>query len=299
MPHIRIVTDSTADLSAEQIERHDISVVPVLVSFGSQTYQDGVDLDREEFYHKLTTESDMPKTSQPSPASFAEVYKRLSQTAETILSIHISGKLSGTLNSAIAASHMVGAKVFPVDTRTASQGVARSVLIAAEAVRRGLAVDEILAVLRESVSSTFSVFAVDTLEYLRRNGRIGRAAALLGSILQLKPILYADSEGMVAAYDKVRGRSQVIPRLVAAAKENIAPGSTVNLSVVHSGPEDQARALLAKLAEVFQIAEHHIGMVGPAIGAHIGPGCIGLMIQPTFEALQAQAASRATSVATT
>jgi DegV family protein with EDD domain len=297
MERIKIVTDSAADLSPEQLLRNDIAVVPITVNFGDDSYRDGVDLTNEEFYRKLKTSTEMPRTSQPSPSAFADTYRSLAPAADIVLSIHISGRLSGVLNSAHAASLMVDQNVITVDTKTASQGIGRSVLIAAEAIRRGFRSQEILNVVKESVSSTFSVFAVDTLDHLRRNGRIGRAAALLGSVLQIKPILYADRDGMVAAYDKVRGRSQVIARLVSAAQENVAPGSRVNVSVVHSGPENQAYTLLARLAETFQLIEQHVGMVGPAIGAHVGPGCLGLMIQPAFEELVAQAAIRHTSVA--
>jgi len=146
-------------------------------------------------------------------------------------------------------------------------------------------VEQILDVVNKSIAQTFSVFAVDTLEYLQRNGRIGKAASLLGSLLQIRPILYADPEGMVAPYDKVRGRSQVIPSLVKAALKNVSTEHPVNLSVVHTVAEDNARKLLEELQKHYEIADLHIGMVGPAIGAHIGPGAVGLMIQPSFETL--------------
>jgi DegV family protein with EDD domain len=285
MHHIRIVTDSTADLSPEQVSRYGIKVVPITVNFGSDSFADGVDLPAAEFYKKLTSGSELPKTSQPSPEAFCQAYNEIAGGGEVILSIHISGKLSGTLNSAELASKMVDHEVHPIDSRNASQGIGRSVLIAAEASKRGMELAEILAITGESIDRTFSVFAVDTLEYLQRNGRIGKAASLLGSLLQIRPILYADKEGMVAPYDKVRGRSQVIPSLVSAALKNISPDNPVNLSVVHSGAEESADKLLTELKKSYQIDDLHVGMVGPAIGAHIGPGAVGLMIQPSFDVL--------------
>ena len=285
MHHIRIVTDSTADLSPEQVKKYSITVVPITVSFGDESFADGVDLTAEDFYKRLTSSSVLPKTSQPSPEAFRQVYEKLASKDETILSIHVSGKLSGTLNSAELASKMVTSKVVPIDSKTASQGIGRSVLIAAEAAKRNMALDDILAVVSKSVAQTFSVFAVDTLEFLQRNGRIGKAASLLGTALQIRPILFANPEGMVAPYDKVRGRSQVIPSLVAAALKNVSADKPVNLSVVHSGAVDSAQNLLEKLNKEYDVADLHVGMVGPAIGAHIGPGAVGLMIQPSFEML--------------
>ena len=285
MHHIQIVTDSTADLSDEQIKKYGIKVVPITVTFGSESYADGVDLSAKEFYRKLVSSSELPKTTQPSPELFRKAYEEIASKDEVIISAHISGKLSGTLNSAEIASKMIDTEVVLVDTRTASQGVGRSVLVAAEAVRRGMNLEETINIINKSISKTFSVFNVDTLEYLHRNGRIGKAASLLGSLLQIRPILYADSEGMVAPYDKVRGRSQVIPSLVNAALKNVSADQPVNLSVVHTEAEENAQKLLEELQSKYEIIDLHVGMVGPAIGAHIGPGAIGLMIQPSFDAL--------------
>lgn len=285
MGNVKIVTDSTADLSASQVERYGISVAPITVIFGTETYADGIDLDAGQFYEKLTTEKELPKTSQPSPETFRQIYDEIATGGDTILSIHISGKLSGTLNSAELASKIAKAEIITLDTKTASQGIGLSVLVAAEALKRGLTLAETIAVTNKSIARTFSVFAVDTLEYLQRNGRIGKAASLIGSLLQIRPILYADPDGMVAPYDKVRGRSQIIPSLVSAALKNVSPEQPVNLSVVHSWNEDGARELLSSLEEHYQVVDLHIGMVGPAIGAHIGPGAVGLMIQPSFDAL--------------
>ncbi len=286
MSNISIVTDSTADLSREQIERYQITVVPINVIIGDETYRDGVDLPVERFYERLVSETEVvPRTSQPAIGIFAEAYKRLTEAGKDVLSLHISGRLSGTLNSAHAARELVDGRVEVVDTLTASQGVGRTVLVAAEAARRGMEMPDVLSVVKTSVQRTFSVFAVDTLEYLRRNGRIGRAAALLGSLLKLKPILYADDEGMVAPYGKVRGRSKVIPRLIEAVHEQLPQGTAINLSVVHSGAEKAAESLLKELRRTYTVVEEHVGMVGPAIGAHVGPGALAVMCQPSFENL--------------
>lgn len=297
MERIRIVTDSTADLSPQQVDHYGLEVVPLTVSFGGESFVDGPHFDRADFYRRLAASPEMPQTSQPSPGAFADVYRRLGQAAERIISIHISAHLSGTLNSATAGAAAAGQEVTTVDTKTGSQGTARSALVAAEAVRRGFRYEEVMAVLRESVANTLTVFGVGTLEYLRRNGRIGRAASLLGSVLQVKPIVYCDPDGMVAPYARVRGQAQVLPRLVTAAQERIPAGAAVDVSVVHSGLPDQAERLLAQLADVYRVVGHHLGMVGPVIGSHVGPGCLGLMIQPTFEVLAEMASSRQAAAA--
>ena len=285
MSSIKVVTDSTSDLSSEQVNKYGIEVVPITVSFGQDSYADGIDLSAEEFFTRLTSGKELPKTSQPSPEAFRQAYEKIAGENDVILSVHISGKLSGTLNSVEVASKEVKPKVIPIDTKTASQGIGLSVLIAAEAADRDLPVEKAVEITEKSIANTFSVFAVDTLEFLQRNGRIGKAASLLGSLLQIKPILFADPEGMVAPYDKVRGRSQIIPSLVKAAIKNVSPDKPVNLSIVHTGAEESARALLEELRAHYEIADLHLGMVGPAIGAHIGPGAVGLMIQPSFDTL--------------
>lgn len=285
MSQVKIVTDSTSDLSQEQTNKYGIRVVPITVNFGNESYADGVDLSAEEFFNKLTTGSELPKTSQPSPEMFRVAYDEIAGEDDTIFSVHVSGKLSGTLNSAEIASKMAKSKVIPIDTRTASQGIGLSVLVAAEAASRGMKEEDIIAITEKSVTETFSVFAVDTLEYLQRNGRIGKAASLLGSLLQIKPILYADSEGMVAPYDKVRGRSHIVPTLVGAALKNVPPDNPVNVSVVHAMAEESAQKLLEELRKEYNIKDLHVGIVGPAIGAHIGPGAVGVMIQPSFDTM--------------
>lgn len=285
MARVAVVSDSTADLSEAQIKQYDLTVVPLTVDLDCKTYSDGVDLSAAEFYEKLPLSKEIPRTSQPSPQSFVDVYNVLLRNHDSVLSIHISSQLSGTLNSARIASGMVDGNVVTVDTKTASQGIARSVLIAAEAIGRGWSLEETLAIVRKSIDQTFSIFAVDTLEYLHRNGRIGRAASYLGSALSLKPILYADPEGMVAPFGKVLGRRNVIPKLVEIVQSRISPDTEVNVSVVHSGAADAASTLLEELNRTYRVVDHMMGMVGPAIGANVGPGALGIMIQPSFENL--------------
>ena len=170
MSSIKVVTDSTADLSSEQVNKYGIEVVPITVSFGQDSYADGIDLSAEEFFTRLTSGKELPKTSQPSPEAFRQAYEKIAGENDVILSVHISGKLSGTLNSVEVASKEVKPKVIPIDTKTASQGIGLSVLIAAEAADRDLPVEKAVEITEKSIANTFSVFAVDTLNFYSETG---------------------------------------------------------------------------------------------------------------------------------
>jgi len=280
MANIRVVTDSTADMSAEQVKASGLTVIPLNVHFGDEVYKDGVDISPREFYAKLTSSSTMPRTSQPSAGEFMEVYQQLAaEGADSIISVHISSHLSGTLASAEAARGMVEVDVATFDTLLCSQAIARCAMLAAREAAAGRSKEEILNLLEQARSQTLLVFSADTLEFLQKNGRIGRAQAVLGSILQVKPILWMDRDGIVASYDKVRGRAKVLPRLAAAAHEHYAAGSAVDVSIIHSEAEDRAKELLAMVKKDFEVRDSYIGPIGPVVGAHIGPGAVGMIIQ--------------------
>ena len=188
---IKIVTDSGADIPIELVNSLRITVVPLNLSFGEQTYLDGVDLAPDEFYQKLLNEGIMPTTSQPSVGSFIEVYKELKESSNQILSIHLSAKLSGTLNSATQAANeeQLDDAIKIIDSKQASIALGFSVIAAAEAVAGGASLEEAASIAESTSNRTDTFILFDTLEYLVKGGRIGRANALLGSILQIKPIL--------------------------------------------------------------------------------------------------------------
>lgn len=276
---VKIVTDSTADLSQEHIQSCGLTVVPLNVHFGDETYKDGIDLTPDQFFAKLKSTSVLPRTSQPSAGEFLEVYKQLGAAGDQIISLHISGRLSGTIASAEAARGMVDADVTVVDTLSAAQGLAMCAMVAGRAARAGRSKDDILALIDTLSKDTYIIFSVDTLEYLQKNGRIGKAQALLGSLLNVKPILILDKEGIVASYDKVRGKSKVIPRLVGAAQEQIPAGTRVRLSAIHAQVPDAAQALLEEASKHYKVHEKWFAPIGPVIGCHTGPGALGLIIQ--------------------
>jgi DegV family protein with EDD domain len=283
MARIKIVTDSTSDMLPTQVADYGIEVIPLNVHFGDEVYKDGVDITPDQFYTKLKSAQIMPRTSQPSAGEFMELYKELAADADAIISVHISSHLSGTLASAETARGLVDIPVVAFDSRSASQGCARLAMLAARAAKAGLGVDEIVALLEKTRAQTMLVFSVDTLEYLQKNGRIGRAQALLGSIMQVKPLLYIDPEGINATLDKVRSRSRVIPRLVEAAHERFPLGSRVEVSVIHAGAEDRAKELLGLAVEGYDVVDVALAPIGPVIGAHAGPGALGLIMLPRVE----------------
>jgi len=280
---IKLVTDSTSDLTREQAEQYGITVIPLNVHFGEELYRDGIDISPEQFFRKLPGSQVLPRTSQPSAGEFVELYRPLLEDGHTVVSIHLSSHLSGTLASAQAAKSMLEGDLTLIDTKSASQGLARTVIQAARAVAKGKTKDEVLDLTERLIPQTHIFFSVDTLEYLQKNGRIGRAAALVGSLLKLKPILCLDKDGVVAAYDKVRGRSRVVPRLIAAVTERIPAGSEVDLSVIHGDAEEAARGLYDAVAAQYRVREGVITSVGPVIGSHAGPGVLGVAIQPVLE----------------
>lgn len=281
---IKLVTDSTADLTGEQVEQYGFAVIPLNVHFGDELYRDGVDLTPEEFFGKLPSSPVIPRTSQPSAGEFVDFYKPLIDEGHTVISVHLSAHLSGTLASAQAAKSMLEGDVNLIDSKSASQGTARTLIQAARAVAKGKSKEEVLELIDRLIANTYVLFSVDTLEYLQKNGRIGRAAALVGSLLRLKPILCLDRDGFVAPYDKVRGKSRVKPRLLAAVAEKLEPGAEVDLSIIHGDALGPATELYEALAGQYRVREGIVTSVGPVIGSHAGPGVLGVAIQPVLEA---------------
>lgn len=278
MSGVRIVTDSTADLPPALAAEHGVSVVPLRVIFGSESLRDGVDIGGARFYERLRTDPNPARTSQPSPGEFAEVYRRLGQDGSAIVSVHISSKLSGTFQSAeIARDACRGQEIHTVDTRSASLGIGLAVLAAARAARAGAAPAEVAATARRVAEKMTVVFTVETLEFLARNGRIGKAQALLGSLLSIKPVLSLE-DGIVAPIDRVRGRSRAIERMLEVLWQRVPPGAGVRGAVMYAGAEAEAdaAAIAARLRGAYPGVDLVTGELGATIGTHAGPGTVGV-----------------------
>jgi len=297
---IHIVTDSTADLAAEVVRKYGITVVPLSVLFGQQVFKDGVDLHPDQFYRRLRESAKLPTTSPPSHGEFREAYARLVGTGD-IFSLHISEKMSDTAKRArdaiaeakdelAAIRKEAGLPGVPdirvVDSWFTTAGLGTMTIIAARMVRRGLGMDELVDRIEDIRRRSHLLFVVDTLDYLQKGGRIGRAAAFFGSLLGIKPILFLD-KGEVAPLDKVRGGRKAQPRLIQLFKERVDPSRPVIVTVAHaSAPRWGAR--LRELVEAeFNVLELMEGEIGPIVGTHVGPGCVGAyMFQPTEEEIE-------------
>ncbi|MEW6243716.1 MAG: DegV family protein [Bacillota bacterium] len=279
MARVKIVTDSTADIPPEVARELDIAVVPLYVHFGEDVYKDGVDLTPQEFFEMLTKSRHNPTTSQPSPGDFLEVYKA-AKDYDGVLSIHISSKLSGTYNSAVSARDMLPEMdIRVVDSKGASMVFGLIAIEAAKAAKRGESLDEICALVEKTIAKAKVFFAVDTLDYLHRNGRIGKAQHLLGSLLNFKPILTLE-DGYVTSFDKVRGKNKVIPRLVELLRERIGAGGKIKTAVVHSVAAEAAAELAGEVKKNFQVEEMYITSLGAVIGTHTGPGTLAVTAYP-------------------
>ncbi len=278
MPKVKIVTDSTADIPRSYVEELGITVVPLNVHFGDKVYLDYVELTSSNFYDLLRKSPDHPRTSQPSPGDFAKVYEDLTRDGSAVVSVHISGELSGTYQSAVVARDLVkGQTIEIVDSRLASMAIGLAVIAGARAARQGKSFDEVVALVRDVATKTGVIFAVDTLDYLARNGRIGRAQALLGSLLSIKPLLTLEG-GIVTPLDKVRGDKKVIPRMVELMGEKLAAsGQAPVCSIVHADCPDRAETLRATLEQACRPQETIMSTLGAVIGTHTGPGTMALL----------------------
>jgi DegV family protein with EDD domain len=271
---VRIVTDSTCDLPAEVVEALAIEVVPLTVVFGEDEVLDTPDLDLDEFYARLRAFPGTPRTSQPSAERFLETYDRLAAETEDIVSIHISSKMSGTLNSAsVARERMAGRlHVDLIDSYNVSLGLGGIVMEAAEAAQRGESRADVAERARRAVARVHIIAAVDTLEYLRRGGRIGRARSFLGSLLSIKPILHVD-QGEMAPLERVRTWGKAVDRLAALAT---ADQTIERLFVAASGDDEAARVLADRVRPLLPHTDIQIGRIGPIVGVHGGPGLLGI-----------------------
>jgi DegV family protein with EDD domain len=282
MGRIRLVTDSTADIPKEVCLSLGIEVVPLKVHFGNDTYRDGVSLQAEQFYELLAQSPVMPTTSQPSPVDFLETYKRLNDEPDVqIISIHLSSTFSGTYQSAVLAKSLLNEKadITTIDSRTTSYGMGGIVVAAAEAALQGKTKEQCLALIQKLMEQSKLYFLVDTLEYLQKGGRIGKVAALLGSLLKIKPILSVE-EGEAVSVDKVRGQKAAVLRIIELLKLKEMAASKVQVMIAHSNAPVAAAQLGAMITGNFQLATLSYTILGPVIGTHVGPGTVAVFMFP-------------------
>jgi DegV family protein with EDD domain len=274
---IKVVTDSTSDLPADVAESLGIEVVPLNVHFGSDVYKDRVNLMPDAFYDKLINGDVLPTTSQPSVGEFIDVYERLGSDADGIVSVHISEKLSGTMNSARLASQQANADcpIEVVDTFQVSMGVGICAMEAAEVANSGGNMNQVILAARNAVTRSQCFFMLETLEFLQKGGRIGKAQALIGNLLKIRPMLMLQ-EGEVHPLGRERTRRKGIAKLVDTVEE-LAPIS--GLAVMYSTGPDEAQTLAQNVSKfMIEGREPMMLQIGPVIGTYAGPDTLGIAL---------------------
>lgn len=278
MSKFAIVTDSTAYLPAELTKKYNITVAPQVLIWGEETFRDGVDIQPDEFYSRLKTAKVMPSTSQVSPATMQAIFQGLVDQGMDVLGIFISSKLSGTLQSAIQAKSMMeaaGEKVTLVDSQATAMALGFQALAAARAMEAGASLQECAAFTEKAHERTGVFFAVDTLEFLHRGGRIGGAQRFIGSALNLKPIL-ALKEGKVEGVDRIRTKSKAHDRILELVSEQAKGKPNIRLATLHANAADDAKKLLERAAAELSPVETVFTELSPVVGTHAGPGTVGL-----------------------
>lgn len=275
---VQVVTDSTADIPEKICRELNIVTVPLKVHLSGETYLDGVTLKPREFYAKLNETEALPTTSQPTPAEFLDVFRTSAGAGKTdLISIHLSAALSGTYQSAVLAKSMVGDElsIEIIDSKRASFAAGIIVVEVAKAAKQGKNLAECREIALRCIEQAQVYFMVDTLKNLQKGGRIGKASALLGSLLNIKPILTLDDDGEVAPSDKVRGKRKAMARMLDKLAKH-AGDDRVNLGIMHANALDEAERLKSELEARFQVNRIVVSELGPVIGTHAGPGTIGI-----------------------
>lgn len=280
MAKVMIVTDSTANIPVELLNRQPIKVLPLQVIWNGEILRDGVDIQPKEFYERLAVEKNLPSTSQATPEEFKGAYRELLNGGYDILSIHISSKLSGTMDSAIQAkSTFGGAKIELIDSLSTSMAMGFQVLSAARMAEMGATLEECKAVALKAFQHTGVYFALNTLEFLHRGGRIGGAAAFMGHMLNLKPLLELRN-GKIEAVEKVRTLSKTIDRLLELVESKLdKENGPIRLCAIHANTPNDAEELLARAVKRISsslISDAVVSTISPVLGTHTGPGALGL-----------------------
>lgn len=274
---IAIVTDSTCDMPPHLAQELDVSVVPLSVIFGEEAYKEGVEITPDLFYERLQSSKDLPTTSAPSVGDFLQTYRELLKTTDEIVSIHLSSKLSATYDAACQAAAQLadeGARIDVVDSRSISMGMMFLAVAARKAASAGAKVEEIRKLIDSMVPRLRIYIVLDTLEYVRRGGRIGRARAFLGTILRVKPLL-SIKEGEVHPEERVRTRAHALDRIFQLATSY---PSIEQIGIAYSTNAEEADAMKRRLEGALEGTKVLVTRLGPVIGVHGGPGVLGIGI---------------------
>ena len=279
----RIVTDGATDFPVGWEDEFDVQIVPINIHFGEETYLQYIEMGLESFYNKVATSSVFPKTSQPSPHQFSEFYRTVAKEGDTILSIHVTSKLSGTYASAVSAAEELKGKynIIPFDSAGGSLGIAFMCRAARQMERSGNSVEEIVAYLESVREKIQIILTLDNLEYARRSGRVGTLSAALASLLNVKPIAVL-KDGVLNMEEKVRTRKAAVKRVVEMGK-GVYGDRPVHLGIVHARDPESAMKLSDEAKKLFNYKDVVQSDLSISLAINLGPGTVGLVLYPANE----------------
>lgn len=278
MSKIAVVTDSTTYLPPELVKQYNISIAPQVLIWGDQTYKDGVDITSEQFFTRLKTTKVMPTTSQVAVVSFEEIFQDLVKKDFEVLALLVSSKLSGTNQSAAQAKELMGVageKVHIVDSLSVAMALGFQALSVARAAEAGASLKDCIALAEKSRDHVGVIFAVDTLEFLHRGGRIGGAQRFVGTLLNMKPVLEL-REGRVEPIERVRTKGKALDRMLELVVERVNGRTPVRLATLHANAAEEAKTVLERAGKALNPVESLFTAISPTVGTHTGPGTVGL-----------------------
>ncbi|GAX88890.1 DegV family protein [Effusibacillus lacus] len=278
MAKIAIVTDSTAHLSDDYIERHQITVVPLSVNFGTESRREGIEIRADEFYQMLPGLKELPTTSQPAVGEFVQAFEKLLETHDSIIGAFLSANLSGTFSTARTAAGMVEGDITVIDSKITSFPLESMIREAVEMRDAGKSKEEIAARLQYIADNNRGYFVVDSLNHLHKGGRISGVSALLGSLLQVKPIIHVTRDGKLDLFDKVRTQRKALDRIVELfrADKEAKPGQPSRFSVVYTDRPEEAKQFQERIGNEFPDLDPQLTQLSPVIGTHVGPGMLAI-----------------------
>ena len=270
-----VVTDSTAYIPQELRDKWNIQMIPLNVIFGSEAYQEEVDITAGQFYQQVK-EKELPTTSQPPIGQFVELFEQLSKDYEAVISIHLSSGISGTFSGAVTASTMAESiKVYPFDSEISCMPQGFYAIEAAKMALDGVDAEEIMSRLKELKKTARAYFMVDDLSHLQRGGRLSSAQAIIGSLLQVKPLLHFENK-VIVPFEKIRTRKKAMKRIVDLLDEDASSGTPYQAAIIHANREEEGLEWKSELESLYPNVEFSISYFGPVIGSHLGEGAMGL-----------------------
>lgn len=268
------ITDSTAFITQELKNHPDVYVIPLSITFGNETFEDGIDLNTEQLYSRISSLKEIPKTSQPSAGRFAELFEQLKETYDSAIAVHVSSKLSGTMNSCLAGAELAGFPIEAVDSKSMSYAITTLMQKGMGLTEKGHSAKEIAEILQHEATKSENFILLGSLEQFYKGGRMSGTAYLLGSLLKIKPIIQINSNGEFELFDKVRSEKKAIKRMLDLLGESYKKHSISQVQIMHGNVYDKAKELSAEITGLFPKLDIFIGEISSTIAAHAGEGTI-------------------------